>query len=48
MLFKGVIIPTLLNIPLASLLNFDFYFLLPHTENCDSIIVLPLLVFETL
>ena len=44
-LFSGVLIPTLLNIPFAccSLINFDF--LLPHIAHFDKIIVLPLVVF---
>ena len=47
-LLKCFLIPTLLNIPLASCffsINFDF--LLPHISRCDNIIVLPLLVYET-
>ena len=46
-LLKGLLIPTPLNIPLAScfLINFDFF--LPHIAHFDNIIVLPLLTFKT-
>ena len=47
-LFKRVLIPTLLNIPLASCFLINFDFLQPHIAHFDNIIVLPLLVFETL
>ena len=46
MLLKGVLIPRLLHNPFAVfLINFDV--LAPHVEYFDSIIILPLLVFET-
>ena len=46
-LFKGVLIPKLLNNPFASCFLINFYFLLPHMAHFDNIIVLPLLVAET-
>ena len=45
-LFKGVLIPTLLNILLASCFLKNFDFLLSHIAYFDNI-VLPSLVFET-
>ena len=47
-LLRGVFIPTLLNIPLASCFLINFDLLLSHIAHFDNIIVLPLLVFETL
>ena len=50
-LYKGVVIPRLLNHPFAScmffksLMNFDS--LAPHIAHFDNIILLPLIVFET-
>ena len=38
---KGVVIPTLLNIPLASCFFQNRDFLLPHTEHFDGKISLP-------
>ena len=46
-LLNGVLIPNLLNNPLAScyLINLDF--LLPHIAHFDNIMNLPLLVLES-
>ena len=46
-LLKGVLIPNLLNNPLASCLLINLDFLLPHIAHFDNIIILPLLVLET-
>ena len=44
-LLKGVLIPTLLNIPLASCSFINFDLLLPQTAHFDDSITLPFLVF---
>ena len=46
-LLNGVLIPNLLNNPLASCLLINLEFLLPHIAHFDNIISLPLLVLET-
>ena len=44
-LLKGVLIPTLLNNPLASCSFINFVFLLPQEAHFDYSITLPFLVF---
>ena len=46
-LLKGVLIPNLLNNPIASCFLINLDFLLPHIAHFDYIIILPLLVLET-
>ena len=47
-LLKGVPIPKLLNIPLASCFLINLYFLLSHITHFDKSISFPLFIFATL
>ena len=46
-LFKGVLIPKLLNNTFACCSSINSDFLLPHRAHFDKIILLPLVAFET-